>query len=549
MSKRKLLLADDSITIQKVVNLTFADEGIEVISVGDGNSAMDKLREDAPDLVLADVNMPGLNGYEICEKIKDTSGSTPVILLVGSFEPFDEDEAKRVGADDYLTKPFQSISQLVDKVTFLLDPNGENSENSDNSESSVSSFDTTEEILIDDDTDSFETEAEVHDEFADYGEPGIDDEMIQTDQVGSLPVNDVARFESSPEPTRDVVEAETSQSEVDYPDSQSDLEVGEEINESNETDSDELFATEEIESEEESIISEEEESDMYREMELSENEPDSDTTLYADDESSEDDTEELIGEENQDFIDTQELEAVEDVEDEVEIEDSEESFDFTSESEETVEKDFEFTPVVESSEEELSDEVENVEEFESQPSPASVAFAEFGENDGEKTAELPIPEAASVLELDEMNLLELPPMDLPEEEAQSDVSEQEEVEEEQEQAISEEQEEVAPETAQVDGLENQEVSPVAEVTEQVEEDAVNEPVSEEEREQESTPKAVNENTKEVIEQTISIEMVEIITQKVVEKLSERAIKEIAWEVVPQMADLIIKKMAEEKMKD
>ena len=122
MSKRKLLLADDSVTIQKVVNLTFADEGIEVITTGDGNTAMEKLREIKPDLVMADVNMPGLNGYQICEQIKldEATKQTPVILLVGSFEPFDEEKARAAGADDYLTKPFQSIRQLVAKVTELL---------------------------------------------------------------------------------------------------------------------------------------------------------------------------------------------------------------------------------------------------------------------------------------------------------------------------------------------------------------------------------------------------------------------------------------------
>ena len=121
MSKRKLLLADDSVTIQKVVNLTFADEGIEVVTTGDGNTAMEKFREIKPDLVMADVNMPGLNGYQICEQIKldETTKQTPVILLVGSFEPFDEEKARAVGADDYLTKPFQSIRQLVSKVTGL----------------------------------------------------------------------------------------------------------------------------------------------------------------------------------------------------------------------------------------------------------------------------------------------------------------------------------------------------------------------------------------------------------------------------------------------
>lgn len=122
MSKRKLLLADDSITIQQVIKFTFVDEGFEVISADDGNSAMDKLREDLPDIVIADVNMPGLNGYKICEEIKygDIHKKVPVILLVGSFEPFDEREAKRVGADYYFTKPFQSINKLVDSVKTLM---------------------------------------------------------------------------------------------------------------------------------------------------------------------------------------------------------------------------------------------------------------------------------------------------------------------------------------------------------------------------------------------------------------------------------------------
>jgi len=117
VSKRRLLLADDSITIQKVVNLTFADEGIEVIAVSDGDAAMQKFVEAVPDLVMADVNMPGLDGYRLCEMIKqdEETRGIPVILLVGSFEPFDEKEARRVGADDFLTKPFQSIRQLVNK--------------------------------------------------------------------------------------------------------------------------------------------------------------------------------------------------------------------------------------------------------------------------------------------------------------------------------------------------------------------------------------------------------------------------------------------------
>ncbi|MBA2379228.1 MAG: response regulator, partial [Blastocatellia bacterium] len=80
-----------------------------------------------PDLVLADVNMPGLNGYDICERMRadDSLKDVPVILLVGSFEPFDEGYAQRVGANTYLTKPFQSIRQLVATVLELVGPEQE----------------------------------------------------------------------------------------------------------------------------------------------------------------------------------------------------------------------------------------------------------------------------------------------------------------------------------------------------------------------------------------------------------------------------------------
>jgi CheY-like chemotaxis protein len=122
LAGRKLLLADDSPTIQKVVELTFADEGVTVISVGSGAEALAKLTEDKPDVVLADVFMPLPNGYEICQHIKQNAElkHIPVMLLVGSFEPFDEAEARRVGADDILTKPFQSIRRLIDRVGGLV---------------------------------------------------------------------------------------------------------------------------------------------------------------------------------------------------------------------------------------------------------------------------------------------------------------------------------------------------------------------------------------------------------------------------------------------
>jgi CheY-like chemotaxis protein len=122
LAGRKLLLADDSVTIQKVVDLTFADEGVTVLCVNNGKEAIDRIEEFAPDVVLADVFMPLMNGYEVCDFIKQNESlkHIPVMLLVGSFEPFDEAEARRVGAEDTLTKPFQSIRRLVDKVGILV---------------------------------------------------------------------------------------------------------------------------------------------------------------------------------------------------------------------------------------------------------------------------------------------------------------------------------------------------------------------------------------------------------------------------------------------
>lgn len=121
LAGRKLLLADDSITIQKVVDLTFTDEGATVLCVSNGREARERIEEFLPDVVLADVFMPEMNGYELCEYIKQNEKlkHIPVMLLVGSFEPFDEEEARKVGANDTLTKPFQSIRRLIEKVGLL----------------------------------------------------------------------------------------------------------------------------------------------------------------------------------------------------------------------------------------------------------------------------------------------------------------------------------------------------------------------------------------------------------------------------------------------
>ena len=103
---------------------------MEVITVPDGRSAFEKMGQVRPDLVIADVYMPEVGGYELCRSIKQDErfAKTPVVLLISSFEPFDEAEARRAGADDVVTKPFQSIRQLVSRVGSLLNKTDEQSE-------------------------------------------------------------------------------------------------------------------------------------------------------------------------------------------------------------------------------------------------------------------------------------------------------------------------------------------------------------------------------------------------------------------------------------
>ena len=117
--KKRILLADDSVTIQKVIELTFMDEDYEVRAVSNGDDAIAALSEISPDFVIADVHMPGANGYDVCRRAKAMRADLPVLLLVGTFEPFDEGQARAVGADSFLKKPFDS-QELLQRVDDLL---------------------------------------------------------------------------------------------------------------------------------------------------------------------------------------------------------------------------------------------------------------------------------------------------------------------------------------------------------------------------------------------------------------------------------------------
>ncbi len=105
---KTVLLADGSVTIQRVVELTFATEDVKVIAVGDGNRAIEVIDRSRPDVVLADIGMPRGNGYELADYMRRQPrlAAVPILLLHGAFEAVDLARVQAVGADGVLTKPF-----------------------------------------------------------------------------------------------------------------------------------------------------------------------------------------------------------------------------------------------------------------------------------------------------------------------------------------------------------------------------------------------------------------------------------------------------------
>jgi CheY-like chemotaxis protein len=118
---KKLLLADDSVTIQRVIELTFSGEDIQVLAVGDGEEAITRIPLEKPDIVLADIGMPKRSGYEVCAFVKGTPelAHSPVLLLAGAFEPVDETKAKEARCDGVLVKPFEP-QHVIARVRELI---------------------------------------------------------------------------------------------------------------------------------------------------------------------------------------------------------------------------------------------------------------------------------------------------------------------------------------------------------------------------------------------------------------------------------------------
>jgi CheY-like chemotaxis protein len=116
-----LLLADASSTIQRIVELTFASEDIAVVAFSNGEHAIASLDRSVPDIVLADVGMPGRSGYEVSRYIKNSPplAHIPVLLLTGAFEPVDQARALEAGCDGILIKPFEP-KFVISRVKELL---------------------------------------------------------------------------------------------------------------------------------------------------------------------------------------------------------------------------------------------------------------------------------------------------------------------------------------------------------------------------------------------------------------------------------------------
>src|SRR5687768_11548033 len=118
---RTLLLADDNVTVQRVIALTFAHEPVRVVTASDGHQAMDRVLVDRPDIILVGTTLPQVNGYELARfvKSKPESRNVPVLLLSGAFETIDEALLKSSGANGVIEKPVEPTA-IISRVKELL---------------------------------------------------------------------------------------------------------------------------------------------------------------------------------------------------------------------------------------------------------------------------------------------------------------------------------------------------------------------------------------------------------------------------------------------
>jgi len=121
MAKGKVLVVDDEIYIVHILDFSLGMEGYEVLTALDGEQALEKAKTEQPDLIVLDIMMPKLDGYETCKMLKadDATKNIPVILLSAKGRNVDQKVGFEVGADDYITKPF-SPRKLVERINSIL---------------------------------------------------------------------------------------------------------------------------------------------------------------------------------------------------------------------------------------------------------------------------------------------------------------------------------------------------------------------------------------------------------------------------------------------
>jgi CheY-like chemotaxis protein len=114
-----LLAVDDSVTMRKVLEITFASPDFRIVTANSPDAALQKLKADKPDLVIADGTLEPKNGYDLCKEIKRLSPGTPVLYLSSKQNPFDATKGAGAQVDDHMDKPFDT-QQMIDKVKRLL---------------------------------------------------------------------------------------------------------------------------------------------------------------------------------------------------------------------------------------------------------------------------------------------------------------------------------------------------------------------------------------------------------------------------------------------
>ena len=120
----KILIVDDEPHLRMLIHQSLEeleDEGVELLTAGDGEQALETIREEKPELVLLDVMMPKKNGFDVCHTVKNELGlaQTFVILLTAKGQEFDRQRGQEVGADLYMTKPFDPDA-LLEKARSVL---------------------------------------------------------------------------------------------------------------------------------------------------------------------------------------------------------------------------------------------------------------------------------------------------------------------------------------------------------------------------------------------------------------------------------------------